>query len=134
MNHRIRVLGCLLISFAAAAVQGAAPGIYGEIDTRKFPRPPLVNDKPIVIDVAARGKKAKPLYLHVAPSDTTHWYTKCHTYNACSQPVYFVTEGWFKNVYLPAIGSRDGREQHYRIDTARKRASERDLHDAHGEE
>jgi hypothetical protein len=48
--------------------------------------------------------------------------------------VLFVTESWFVNVYLPQIGSRDGREQRYRIETARARGAERDRHDPHSDD
>ena len=112
----------------------ATPGIYGEIDSRRFPKPLLIQAKPVVIDGHSRNAHAKGVYLHVAPGEEWHWFTRCHAYNACAVPVYFVTESWFINVYLPAIGSRDGREQRYRAEAARARASERDRHDLHGDD
>ena len=134
MNHRNTVVAWLLFLCAANAFSAAPSGIYGEIDTHRFTKPKLINSKPVVIDAADRARKRKPVYLHVVPGDEWHWFNKCHAYDACAQSVYFVTEGWFMNVYLPAIGSRDGREQHYRIDSARQRATERDKHDVHGDD
>jgi hypothetical protein len=88
----------------------------------------------VIADRTARHASSKTaIYLHVPQGDEWHWYAHCQTYSACSVPVYFVTESWFVNVYLPAIGSRDGREQRYHILTARQRGSERDLHDRHDE-
>lgn len=135
MSHRIRaILGVVASLVVASAAQAADTdqGIFGRIDTGKFPKPHLINHKPVVIDrAAARRSSAKPIYLHVPPGDEWHWNAHCRSYDACGVPVYFVTESWFRGVYLPAIGSRDGREQRYRIQAARERASERELHDSH---
>jgi hypothetical protein len=136
MKKSVTIL--LALSGALAAVMpahaaGAAPVIYGPIDTARFPKPLLINRKPVLIDkAAAKASSAKPLYLHVAPGEEWHWYANCRKYNACGVPVHFVSENWFAKVYLPAIGSRDGREQQYQIDAARERTYERDYHDAHG--
>src|SRR5262249_30981399 len=137
-GHRMNRVLPVFLGLAVSLVVGAAarsedsdPGIYGQIDSGKFARPPVIRRNPVIADNAKRRTAAKPIYLHVPPGQEWHWYAHCHTYNACSVPVYFVTESWFVNVYLPAIGSRDGREQRYRILAARERASERDLHDRH---
>lgn len=123
-----------LLALGSASAADADPGIFGPIDTGRFPKPKVINRKPIVIDRAAQHWFARPIYLHVPPGDEFHWNAHCHTYNACAVPVHFVTESWFVNTYLPAIGSRDGREQRYRMQAARERASERDVHDLHGDE
>jgi hypothetical protein len=137
MSYRIPAILTLAVSLTVASGVRAAdtdPGIYGRIDTGRFPKPLVINHKPVLLDRAARSRSAKPIYLHVRPGDEWHWNAHCKTYAACGAPVYFVTESWFMNVYLPAIGSRDGREQRYRIQAARERASERDRHDVHGED
>lgn len=58
----------------------------------------------------------------------------CRTYAACSVPVYFVTEGWSVDVYLPAIGEQDGREQRYGMQMGRERHVRRDIHDLRADE
>jgi hypothetical protein len=131
VNH-LAVL--LLATIGTGTLAAAVPGAYGEIDTHRFPKPQLISPKPVVIETSAKHSSANPVYLHVVPGDEWHWFKRCHMYNACALPVYFVTENWFLNVYLPAIGSRDGREQTYRMEAARARAAERDHHDVHGDD
>jgi hypothetical protein len=128
---------CLFDLLAPAPALAADAGIYGVIDIARFPKPELVNHKAVVADSArlasspARAAKSatlKPLYLHVPPGHVAHWQAHCASYDACGVPVLFVTEGWFVNVYLPAIGSMDGREQRYREQMARDRSAQRDAH------
>jgi hypothetical protein len=130
----ILAVSCMLGGGQAAQAEGPDVGIYGQIDVSKFPHPAVINKKPVVADKAGRKLFARTIYLHVEPGQEWHWHANCRTYNACSTPVYFVTESWFVNVYLPAIGSRDGREQRYKMQAARERASARDQHEQHGEE
>jgi hypothetical protein len=132
MTYRILLAALVLGAVGASSLEAAVPGAYGEIDTHRFPNPLLINPKkPVLIAGAAKHGGAKPMYLHVVPGEEWHWFNRCHVYDACAVPVYFVTENWFLNVYLPAIGSRDGREQTYRLEAARARAAERDHHDLH---
>jgi len=140
MNRPIQI-GFVLVALAmagrlvpAALAADADPGIYGQLDLAKFPKPKLIYDRPVIADAAARKTKAKPIYLHVPPGHEWHWNAHCRTYNACNVPVHFVSENWFVNVYLPAIGSRDGREQRYRIEAGRDREVRREYHDVHGED
>jgi hypothetical protein len=118
----------------AARADDTDPGIYGRLDVSKFGHPSVIRREAVVANGAKHRTSSKPVYLHVAPGQEWHWQAYCRTYDACSVPVYFVTESWFVNVYLPAIGSRDGREQRYRINTARERASERESHHEPSEE
>jgi len=30
-----------------------------------------------------------------------NWRKHCHKHGACKQPVYFVRDGWYNNVYVP---------------------------------
>jgi hypothetical protein len=131
--NRLAVLVALGFGSIAHA-QDADPGIFGTIDVTKAGKPAVINARPVIADSKAAKKAGKPIYLHVPPGHEWHWYAHCGTYSACSVPVYFVKESWFVNVYLPVIGSRDGREQRYRVMMARERASEREIHDQHGDE
>ena len=129
---------CILFAVGLAGSVGAAepaadPGIYGPIDTARFSRPELINRKPVLAATArqsavAKASTGKPLYLHVPPRQVSHWQAHCADYDACDAPVFFVTEGWFLNVYLPAVGGADGREQRYREQMGRDRELRRDAH------
>jgi 2',3'-cyclic-nucleotide 2'-phosphodiesterase (5'-nucleotidase family) len=123
-----------LVVNPAARADDTDPGIYGRLDVSKFGHPPVIRREAVVANGAKHRTSSKAVYMHVAPGQEWHWQSYCRTYDACSVPVYFVTESWFVNVYLPAIGSRDGREQRYRINAARERASERESHHEPSEE
>ncbi len=93
-----------LPAFAAdvgVSVSIGQPGFYGRIDIGNVPRPELVYPEPIVIQPVPRGRVIQPLYLRVPPGHQKHWAKHCREYNACGQPVYFVRENWYNNVYVP---------------------------------
>jgi len=84
------------------SVSVGQPGFYGRLDIGNFPQPQLVYPQPVIIQAAPVGVVApQPLYLHVPPGHAKKWRKHCHKYNACGQPVYFVQEGWYNNVYVP---------------------------------
>ena len=123
------------VAHAAPGPVDAEPGIYGVIDVAKFPKPQVINPKPIVATLPAKNaKKMKPVYLHVPVGHERHWQAHCGSYDACGTPVFFVTEGWFVNVYLPVIGGQDGREQRYKIQMGRERDVRRDIHDTRADD
>ena len=35
------------------------------------------------------------------PGHMRHWDRHCHEYEACGRPVYFVDDGWYREVYVP---------------------------------
>ena len=126
----------LMCGFTAVVAQGAEsvdPGIYGQLDLKKMSKPELIKARPVLIDRSSKHASAQPVYVHVPPGHEWHWHTHCRDYNLCAMPVLFVTETWFVSVYLPSIGSQDGREQRYRAEATRERGNERDKHDR-GEE
>lgn len=67
-----------------------APGVYGRVDIRNRPPPPLVYAHPVIIVRPAQGVVVKPIYLHVPPGHARNWSKHCHRYDACRTPVYFV--------------------------------------------
>jgi hypothetical protein len=134
LSLSILIAAMSVAAAAAAAVSDSDAGIYGQLDLAKFPKPKLTNSKPVIIEAIENKAASKPVYIHIAPGQEQHWRTLCKTYAACAAPVYFVTENWFLNVYLPAVGAQDGREQRYRVNASRERSTERDNHDAHGTE
>ncbi len=106
-----------LPAFAAdvgVSVSIGQPGFYGRIDIGNVPRPELVYPEPIVIQPVPRGRVIQPLYLRVPPGHQKHWAKHCREYNACGQPVYFVKENWYNNVYVPHYkqhGDKGGRRE-----------------------
>jgi hypothetical protein len=89
------------------SVQVGEPGFYGRIDIGNFPQPQLIYPQPVVIQPVPAGVVRQPIYLHVPPGHAKNWRRHCHRYNACGQPVYFVHDGWYNNVYVPRY--REGR-------------------------
>lgn len=65
-----------------------APGVYGRVDVRNRPPPPVVYAEPVII--VRQPRYAAPVYLHVPPGHAKNWAKYCHRYDACGVPVYFV--------------------------------------------
>lgn len=86
------------------------PGFYGRIDLGSAPRPEVVYAEPVV--VAPVTVVREPVYLVVPPAHQTKWSKYCRSYNACGQPVYFVQQGWYDNVYVPHHRERHGKGKH----------------------
>ena len=139
MNRQLRIFSAMALTVAIgnfsadAADHGGDQGIYGRLDLVKFPKPELINDQPVLIDKSSKRASTKTVFVHVPPGYERHWQFHCKTYDSCNVPVQFVTESWFVNVYLPAIGAQDGREQRYRMQARPDRDAQRDLHERRGE-
>ena len=87
------------------------PGFYGRIDIGNYPPPVLVYSQPVVIAPAPVSVVQQPLYLRVPTGQAKKWAKHCAKYNACGQPVYFVQETWYQNVYVPSYKQRGGYER-----------------------
>ena len=105
-----RLLCTLMIAaFAAPAVANdvgvsvsvGQPGFYGRIDIGNLPPPRVMYAEPIVVAPAPVGVVRQPIYLRVPPGHARHWSKHCAQYGACGQPVYFVQDGWYNDVYVP---------------------------------
>jgi hypothetical protein len=105
----------------SVSVNLATPGLYGQITLGDVPAPELIVPRPVVA-VPARvvvGVPApEPLYLHVPPGHEKHWAKHCREYNACGRPVYFVSERWYHEVYVPQHRMHEERREieHARIE------------------
>lgn len=100
----VAALGTLAAAPASAAVSVAIgqPGFYGRIDIGGgVPPPQVVYDQPVIIQQPAVQYQRAPIYLRVPPGQQQNWGRYCGNYNACGQPVYFVQDGWYNNVYAP---------------------------------
>jgi len=123
MKKHLQLLVCLL---SAGVLQGGAiaadvgvsvtvsePGFYGRIDVGRVPQPTVIYSRPIIIDQQPVTVVRQPIYLRVAPGHEKHWDKNCHRYNACGQPVYFVQDRWYREVYAPRYyGESDRRDDH----------------------
>jgi len=59
-----------------------------------YPRPIIIEQQPMTV-------VRQPIYLRVPPGHEKHWDKNCYKYNACGQPVYFVQDNWYREVYAP---------------------------------
>ena len=114
-----RFLFIIMITLAAASAQAAdvgvsisvdQPGFYGEINIGDFRQPEVIYAQPVY--VGPRHHHAEPLYLRVPPHHRKHWKKYCHEYNAYGRPVYFVSDRWYNDVYVPRHHKSRGKE-HY---------------------
>jgi hypothetical protein len=90
-----------LVARAGVSIQIGEPGFYGRIDIGGLPQPQLIYPQPVVIEPVPAGLVGEPVYLHVPPGHAKHWSKHCRKYNACGQPVYFVQDRWYQQVYVP---------------------------------
>ena len=117
MKHILIAVGIWVATasvFAAdvgVSVTVGQPGFYGRIDIGNYPPPVLVYSQPVVIVPAPIAVVQQPLYLRVPPGHAKKWAKHCAKYNACGQPVYFVQETWYQNVYMPTYQQRRGHDQ-----------------------
>ena len=114
MTQRL-ALACL-IALAATAPAHAAdvgvsinigqPGFYGRIDIGNVPPPVVMYPQPVIIQPAPVAVVRQPIYLHVPPGHAKDWAKHCQRYAACNQPVYFVQDSWYQQVYVPQYRQR----------------------------
>lgn len=116
MNQRL-VFASLLALAATAPVQAAdvdvgvsinigQPGFYGRIDIGNVPPPVVMYPQPVIIQQAPVAVVRQPIYLRVPPGHARDWSRHCYRYAACNQPVYFVQDSWYQQVYVPEYRQR----------------------------
>ncbi len=117
--HRLMLTILLAVASAPAfaadvgvSVSVSEPGFYGRVDIGSFPQPRVVYAEPVVVYQPRVGvPMPRPIYLHVPPGHAKDWRKHCKKYNACGQPVYFVQENWYRDVYVPNYRERE-KERH----------------------
>lgn len=97
-----------LAADVGVSVSIGQPGFYGHIDIGNVPRPQVLYAEPVVIQRVPVGVVRQPVYLHVPPGHAKNWSKHCGRYNACAQPVYFVQESWYNDVYVPRYRAGPG--------------------------
>ena len=91
----------VLAAAGAAQAQGPAyvnvtaggplrPGVYGRIEVRDAPPPPLMSPQPVVASKALGPPQQAPVYLYIPAGQVRKWSAHCRRYDACDRPVYFV--------------------------------------------
>jgi hypothetical protein len=114
-------LAALLLHAAAQAadvgvsINVSQPGFYGRIDVGRVPAPMVIYPQPIIFEHHPVAVVRQPIYLRVPPGHEKNWGRYCNRYGACGQPVFFVQDNWYRNVYAPRViedrGGRDGHDQ-----------------------
>ena len=104
--------GPVLAADVGVSVSVGQPGFYGRIDIGSFPQPQVIYRQPVVIQRVPVAVAPQPIYLRVPPGHAKNWRKHCHKYDACSQPVYFVRDDWYNNVYVPRYREDQERERH----------------------
>jgi uncharacterized protein YcfJ len=96
----------VLASDVGVSVSVGQPGFYGRIDIGTL-TPQLVYAQPVVVQPLPAGVVVQPAYMHVPPGHARNWRKHCARYGACGQPVYFVQDRWYNDVYVASY--RTGR-------------------------
>ena len=95
---------------AQVSIGISEPGVFGRIDLGGFPQPQLLNAQPVYAERPPGREIPPPIYLHVPPGYERDWRDHCREYDACGQPVFFVRDDWYRNVYRPRYREVHGYE------------------------
>ena len=66
------------------------PGVYGRIQVRQGPPPPLLSPQAVVATRELGPIRGEPVYLYVPTGQVRKWSRYCERYQACERPVFFV--------------------------------------------
>lgn len=107
----LALMGAICAAPAQSADVGVSisvgePGFYGQLDLGNMRRPPVIYGQPVIVE--HRYHNLAPIYMRVPPGQAKNWRRYCDRYNACTRPVYFVTDDWYRNVYVPGYHQSHG--------------------------
>jgi len=118
MKKLFAVVALIVAAYTAPAsaevgisVRIGEPGFYGQLDIGDFGAPRLLYGQPVI--VVERYRNPAPIYLRVPRDHARNWNRYCGRYDACARPVYFVQDGWYRDVYAPRYVQLRTREQQY---------------------
>ena len=99
-------------------------GYYGRITIGNQAPPPVLGYAPVIAWPSRSGDRwsqpaIAPIYLRVPPQQARDWRRYCGLYQACSVPVLFVQDDWYRNTYAPQVRAAQARQ-------ARRAKEERD--------
>ena len=95
----------------AVSVAVGDPRFYGRIDIVGYPQPQLVYPEPIIVQPAPPSVIVQPVYVRVPPGHAKDWKRHCKKYKLCGQPVYFVQDTWYTQVYVPEYKAKKGKDK-----------------------
>ena len=111
----VAILAVLLSPAAASladdvgvSVTVGEPGFYGHLEVGNVPPPVLIYPQPVIVEPVPVGIVRPPIYVHVPPGQEKKWHHYCSAYDACAQPVYFVQDSWYNEVYVPEYRKSHG--------------------------
>lgn len=113
-----------LAADVGVSISVSEPGFYGRIDLGRAPAPLLIYPQPIIIEQRPVMVR-QPIYLRVPPGHEKNWSKHCRRYNACGQPVYFVQDNWYREVYAPRVYGQSERQLDRRDDRRDDRREDR---------
>jgi hypothetical protein len=93
--------GTALAADVGVSVNISQPGFYGRIDIGRVAQPAVIYPRPLIIEQRPMTVMREPIYLRVPPGHGRRWDKYCRNYGACGQPVYFVQDRWYRDVYAP---------------------------------
>jgi hypothetical protein len=93
-------------------------GFYGRLDVGDYPAPRVIYREPVV-ERGYTDAGHDPVYVRVPTAHRKHWNRECRRYNACGEPVYFVRDDWYNDVYAPQYRERHERRTDDRNDDQR---------------
>lgn len=108
--------GTAVAADVGVSISVSEPGFYGRIDLGRAPAPVLIYPQPLIIEQRPVTVVRQPIYLRVRPGHEKNWNKYCHRYNACGQPVYFVQDNWYREVYAPRVHGPSERRMDRRDD------------------
>lgn len=97
----LTLAGAALANNVGVSIDIGQPGFYGRIVLGDMPQPRVIYAEPLIIQQFPRATVRQPIYLHVPPGHAKNWNRHCKHYSACGQPVYFVQNNWYQDVYAP---------------------------------
>ena len=97
----LALLGTASAADVGVSVSVSQPRFYGRIDVGRSPPPVLIYAQPVVVQQLPVAVVRQPIYLRVPPAHERDWGKHCRHYSACGQPVYFVQDIWYRDVYAP---------------------------------
>ncbi len=103
----------------------AQPGVYGRIDLGGAPPPPVIVQRPVLIQQGGYAPPP-PVYLYVPVDHQRHWRRHCAEYHACGVPVYFVKEDWYHREYEPRFAHPEARGGEFRGEEGRREEGRRE--------
>ncbi|RFC37525.1 MAG: hypothetical protein DID92_2727743208 [Candidatus Nitrotoga sp. SPKER] len=98
----VAITAPVLAADVGVSVNIGQPGFYGRIDIGNYPQPQLIYPVPVMVQPVPMSMAPQPIYLRVPPGHRKNWRRHCQRYGACGQPVYFVRDNWYNNVYVPS--------------------------------